>query len=285
MPRKKTDAPEAKADAPASVPAQEIEALGGDPDFMTSLARGLVVLRAFSQQRPNQSISQLSLRTGIPRAAVRRVLHTLTRLGYVGHDAERRTFALRAKILTLGFAYLHSSPLAALAQPVLDGVSEKLHESSSIAVLEKDEVVYVARSKTSRRIMSVDLAVGSRLPAYCTSLGRVLLSGLTSTGLQAYLARIEPERHTQHTLVSREKLRVAIEAVQRDGYAVVDQELEIGLRSIAVPVRDPNGNIVAAMNAGTQAYRITVAELQRTYFPVLREAAEDLCVPASRGNS
>jgi IclR family pca regulon transcriptional regulator len=200
-------------------------------------------------------------------------------LGYVGHDTDRKTFSLRAKVLTLGFAYLHSTPLAALAQPVLDTVSERLHESSSLAVLEKDEVVYVVRSRTSRRIMSVDLGVGSRLPAYCTSLGRVLLAGLSPADLQAYLLRTEPVRHTQHTIVAREKLRAAIEAAKRDAFAVVDQELEIGLRSIAVPLRDDQGRTVGAINAGTQAYRVSLPDLERVFLPVLREAADDLCVP------
>ena len=261
-------------------PAQEIEAFAGDPDFMTSLARGLAVLRGFSQARPHQTISQLSLRTGIPRAAVRRALHTLAGLGYVGHDPDRKTFSLRAKVLTLGFAYLHSMPLAALAQPVLDAVSERLHESSSMAVLEKDEVVYVVRSKTSRRIMSVDLGVGSRLPAYCTSLGRVLLAGLPPQELNTYLSRIDPVRHTTHTIVARDKLRAAIEAARHDEFAIVDQELEIGLRSLAVPVRDERGRVVAAINAGTQAYRVSVPDLERIFLPVLRDAAGDLCVPA-----
>ncbi|QJR11440.1 Pca regulon regulatory protein [Usitatibacter rugosus] len=260
-------------------PVQEIEAFAGDPDFMTSLARGLAVLRGFSQSRPHQTISQLSLRTGIPRAAVRRALHTLARLGYVGHDPDRKTFSLRAKVLTLGFAYLNTTPLTALAQPVLDAVSEKLHESSSMAVLEKDEVVYVVRSRTARRIMSVDLGVGSRLPAYCTSLGRVLLSGLSAPDLNAYLSRIDPVRHTQHTVVSREKLRAIVEAARKDEFAIIDQELEVGLRSIAVPVRDDQGRIVAAINAGTQVHRVSVPDLERLFLPVLREAAGDLCVP------
>jgi IclR family pca regulon transcriptional regulator len=277
--RPRNEAPLAPASAPTALTAAaEIEALGGDPDFMTSLARGLAVLRAFSHQRPNQSISHLSLRTGIPRAAVRRCLHTLARLGYVGHDADRKTFALRAKVLTLGFAHLSSTPFAALAQPVLDAVSERLHESSSLAVLEGDEVVYVVRSKTARRIMSVDLGVGSRLPAYCTSLGRVLLAGLETAQLQAYLARVPLVRYTQHTLSGKEKVRHAVDLVRRQGYAIVDQELEIGLRSIAVPVRDANGRTIAAINAGTQAYRITIGELEKRFLPVLVDAASDLCV-------
>src|SRR5258706_12031405 len=167
--------------------------MAADPDFMTSLARGLAVINAFSQQRPQQSISQLSIKTEIPRAAVRRCLITLARLGYVGHDPERRTFMLRPKVLSLGYAYLSSIPLVNMAQPVLDRLSQRLHESSSLAVLEEGgDIAYVARSKASRRIMSVDLGIGSRLPAYCTSLGRVLLAGLPPEELKPYLAGLRP---------------------------------------------------------------------------------------------
>jgi IclR family pca regulon transcriptional regulator len=127
--------------------------------------------------------------------------------------------------------------------------------------------------------MSVDLGVGSRLPAYCTSLGRVLLSGLSAPDLNAYLSRIDAVRHTQHTLVSREKLRSAVEAARKDEFSIIDQELEVGLRSIAVPVRDDRGRIVAAINAGTQVHRVSVPDLERLFLPVLREAAGDLCVP------
>jgi len=250
--------------------------MASDPDFMASLARGLTVLRAFSQQRPSQSISQLSLRTEIPRAAVRRCLHTLERLGYVGRDVEGRTFTLRPKVLSLGYAYLSSVPLVTLAQPALDKLSEALHESASMAVLEADEIVYVARSRTLRRLMSVDLTVGSRLPAYCTSLGRVLLAGLAPDALARYLAAIQPLRHTPRTVTSREQLRGLIEKVREDGYSIVDEELEIGLRSIAVPVRDARGRVSAAINASTQASRLPLNEFQRTFLPALRAAASEL---------
>ena len=250
--------------------------MASDPDFMASLARGLTVLRAFSQQRPNQSISQLAMRTDIPRAAVRRCLHTLVRLGYVEHDKERRTFALRPKVLSLGYAYLSSIPLVSLAQPVLDALSERLHESSSMAVLEADEIVYVARSKTMRRLMSVDLNVGSRLPAYCTSLGRVLLAARPPEELRQYLAHVHPVRHTPRTITSREQLRDLIERVRTEGYSVVDEELEIGLRSIAVPVLDARGHVSAAINASTQASRLPLAEFRQTFLPALRKAAAEL---------
>jgi IclR family transcriptional regulator, pca regulon regulatory protein len=250
--------------------------MAADPDFMASLARGLAVINAFSQQRPHQSISQLSLKTEIPRAAVRRCLITLARLGYVGHDAERRTFMLRPKVLSLGYAYLSSIPLVALAQPVLDRLSQRLHESSSVAVLEGGEIAYVARSKASRRIMSVDLGVGSRLPAYCTSLGRVLLAGLAPEALRAYLAELKPVRHTPHAVASREGLRAAIEAAREDGYSIVDQELEVGLRSIAVPITDIRGEVIAAMNTSTHASLLPLAEFKSTFLPALRQAAAEL---------
>lgn len=250
--------------------------MASDPDFMASLARGLAVLRAFSQQRPHQSISQISVRTEIPRAAVRRALHTLTRLGYVGHDPDRRTFTLRPKVLSLGYAYLSSIPMVTLAQPVLDALSDKLHESSSMAVLEADEIVYVARSKTTRRLMAVDLNVGSRLPAYCTSLGRVLLAAMPPEELKQYLARVQPVRYTQHTVTSREHLRSVIENVRKDGFSIVDEELEIGLRSIAVPILDSRGTICSAMNASSQASRLPLVEFRRTFLPALRQAASEL---------
>lgn len=247
-----------------------------DPDFNTSLARGLAVISAFSQQRPSQSISQLSVKTEIPRAAVRRCLLTLERLGYVGHDPERRTFMLRPKVLRLGYAYLSSIPLITMAQPVLDALSRRLHESSSLAVLEDHEIAYVARSKASRRIMSVDLGIGSRLPAYCTSLGRVLLAGLPPEEMRAYLAALRPMRHTQYTIATKEKLRTAIEAARHDGFSIVDQELEIGLRSIAVPITDTRGAVIAAMNASTHASLLPLAEFRSTFLPELRRAAAEL---------
>jgi IclR family pca regulon transcriptional regulator len=250
--------------------------MAADPDFMTSLARGLAVINAFSQQRPQQSISQLSVKTSIPRAAVRRCLLTLSRLGYVGHDPERRTFMLRPKVLNLGYAYLSSIPLVAMAQPVLDRLSQRLHESSSVAVLEDGEIAYIARSRATRRIMSVDLGIGSRLPAYCTSLGRVLLAGLAAAELKAYLAELKSVRYTPFTVVGKEGLRAAIDAARRDGFSIVDQELEMGLRSIAVPITDIRGQVIAALNASTNASILTLAQFQSTFLPALRHAASEL---------
>src|SRR6266404_3042543 len=163
--------------APPVTPALEIQGYSGDPNFMASLARGLAVIRGFTQQRRHLTIAQLSQRTAIPRAAVRRCLYTLTKLGYVASD-DGRTYALRPRILALGHAYLSSTPLANAVQPLLDQITSELHESSSMAVLEGDDILYIARSSTTTRVMSIDLGIGSRLPAYCTSMGRVLLASL-----------------------------------------------------------------------------------------------------------
>jgi IclR family transcriptional regulator, pca regulon regulatory protein len=259
----------------AVTPASEIQAFAGDPNFMASLARGLAVIRAFTQQRRHLTIAQLSQRTGIPRAAVRRCLYTLARLGYVASD-DSRAYALRPRILALGHAYLSSTPLANAVQPLLDQITSDLHESSSMAVLEGDDILYIARSSTTTRVMSIDLGIGSRLPAYCTSMGRVLLAGLPDAELQAYLSRVKLARLTGRTVATPPELISVLKAVRRDGYSLVDQELEIGLRSIAVPVNDREGRPVAAINIGTQSSRVSVAEMETRFLPPLRAAAHEL---------
>ena len=261
----------------AVTPASEIEALTGDPNFMSSLARGLAVIRAFSQQRRLLTIAQLSHRTDIPRAAVRRCLYTLGKLGYVGTE-DGRTYALRPRILALGHAYLSSTPLATAVQPLLDQISDELHESSSMAVLEGEEILYIARSSTTTRLMSIDLGLGSRLPAYCTSMGRVLLADLPPPRLEQYLARAELTRLTSRTVSTPAELKRALAEVRRQGYAIIDQELEIGLRSIAVPVKDAAGRCVAAINVGTQSARVSVAEMQTRFLAPLQAAASELAV-------
>jgi IclR family transcriptional regulator, pca regulon regulatory protein len=247
----------------------------GDPDFMTSLARGLTVIGAFTRQKRQLTIAQISQRTGIPRAAVRRCLYTLGRLGYVGTE-DRRTFSLLPKILELGHAYMTSSPLAASSQPILDRVSDVIHESCSMAILDGHDILYVARSSTKERIMSIDLGLGSRLPAHCTSMGRVLLAGLPDDQLAAYLERVKIIAYTNRTITSPQKLGHVIEGVRRAGHAIVDQELEIGLRSLAVPVRDHVGRTAAAINVGVQASRVPMAHLEGRILPELQDAAREL---------
>ncbi|KQY15803.1 IclR family transcriptional regulator [Massilia sp. Root133] len=259
--------------APLTI-AEEIDALA-DPDFMTSLARGLAVLRAFADSRKPQTIAQISQQTGIPRAAVRRCLHTLRQLGYV--DAELNNFSLRPKVLTLGYSYLSSTPLTAAAQPCLNGVSKALGESSSLAVLEEDQVLYVARAATSR-VMSVSLSAGSRLPAYCSSLGRVLLAHLPPDELEAYLAHTTLTPKTERTVTDPATLREILAQVRRDGYAVNNEELELGLRSIAVPVRGASGKVLAALNVGAHAARVTPERMVEEFLPVLRQGAQELAM-------
>lgn len=249
--------------------------MSGDPNFMTSLARGLAVIQGFSQQKRSLTIAQLSHRTGIPRAAVRRCLYTLSRLGLAGSD-DGKTFSLRPKMLSLGHAYLSSTTLATSAQPLLDRVSEVLDESSSIALLDGDDILYVARSSTTRRIMSVDLSLGTHLPAYCTSMGRVLLAHLPPAAIDAYLRQAKLVAYTPRTIVAPERLRKVLAQVAAEGHAIVDQELELGLRSVAVPVRDLRGNVVAAMNISTQASRVPLPELTRRFLPPLHAAAREL---------
>ncbi|MFC0252540.1 IclR family transcriptional regulator domain-containing protein [Massilia consociata] len=254
--------------------ADEIDALT-DPDFMTSLARGLAVIRAFSDSRKPQTIAQISQQTGIPRAAVRRCLHTLRQLGYV--DVELNNYTLRPKILSLGYSYLSSTPLTVSSQSCLDGISRSLNESCSLAVLEEDEVLYVARAATSR-VMSVSLGAGSRLPAYCSSLGRVLLAHLPQDALDAYLARVSLAPRTEHTVTDAGALREVLAQVRRDGYAINNEELELGLRSIAVPVRGASGRVLAALNVGAHAARVTPQRMVEEFLPVLRRGAQELAV-------
>jgi len=255
--------------------AQETESFAGDPDFMASLARGLSVIRAFAAPpHGGGTIAELSLRTGIPRSAVRRCLLTLARLGYVA--AEGRRWSLRPKVLSLGAAYASSATLTTAAQRYLDQVSAMVRESCSLSVLDEGEILYLLRSATAARIMSVDLRPGSRLPAYCTSMGRVLLAHLPAAELRAYLQRTRLVAYTERTITNRERLSQALEAVRRSGFALVDQELELGLRSIAVPVHDAGGRVVAAMNVGTQAARVPLREMEKRFLSPLKAASAEL---------
>jgi IclR family transcriptional regulator, pca regulon regulatory protein len=261
--------------APLTVSAQ-IEEYSGDPNFMTSLARGLAVIQAFSQRQRELTVSQISAKTGFSRAAVRRCLYTLAKLGFASSD-DSRHFHLRPRVLALGHSYISSMPLAAMAQPVLESVSHILHESCSIATLDRTDIVYIARANVTR-IMSIDLVVGSRLPAFCTSMGRVLMAELPPEKLDEFLARVEFKRHTERTVANAEKLRQILRLVQRSGYCIVDQELESGLRSMAVPIRDSAGRVVAALNVGAHAQRVSIQDLQVRFLPHLKAAAQELCL-------
>jgi IclR family pca regulon transcriptional regulator len=261
---------------PASVltVSEQINQHTGDPNFMTSLARGLAVIQAFSERQRELTVSQISAKTGFSRAAVRRCLYTLAKLGFAASD-DGTHFHLRPRVLALGHSYISSMPLAAMAQPILENVSHILHESCSIATLDRTDIVYIARANVTR-IMSIDLVVGSRLPAFCTSMGRVLMADLPPEKLDEFLARVEFKRYTVRTVANAEKLRQILRLVQRNGYCIVDQELESGLRSMAVPIRDSAGRVVAALNVGAHAQRVSIQDLQVRFLPHLKSAAQEL---------
>lgn len=251
--------------------ARLVDEFDGDRDFITSFARGLAVMQAFSQRHRQLTVSQISIQIGISRAAVRRSLLTLVKLGFAGTYDEQHYF-LCPKILSLGQAYFSSTPIARVAQPVLEQLSGILYESCSIATLDRYEVFYMARAAVSR-IMSVDLKVGSRLPAFCTSMGRVLLADLSPERLEKYLDHVVLTQYTDKTVDSIARLRRVLEVTKRLDYAIVDQELEIGLRSLAVPIRNAAGNVAAALNVGCHAQRVAIREMQQTFLPHMQKAA------------
>jgi IclR family pca regulon transcriptional regulator len=245
----------------------------GDPDYMLSLARGLAAIRAFGGGDAQLSVADVARRAGLSRASARRCLHTLSVLGYA--TAANGRYELTPAILQLGEAYLSSASVARAAQPVLERVSEELHESSSVAVLDGDEIVYVARA-AARRILAISLAVGSRLPAACTSMGRVLLAAADVDDRARVLRRVKLTRYTARTITDKAALAAELDAVRAQGYAIVDQELELGLRSCAVPIARRDGTVVAALNVGAHAARADAAMLRREVVPLLRRAAEEI---------
>jgi IclR family pca regulon transcriptional regulator len=241
-----------------------------DRDFVASLEKGLTVIEAFDAGRPRLTLTDVAKLTGITRAAARRYLRTLTRLGYAEFDG--RYFTLTPRTLRLGYAYLSSAPIPTRLQPLLRQISDETGESSSAAMIDGDEIVYVARSAT-RRIMSIGLAVGSRLPIYCTSLGRAILAFRPEAEIEAYLQRVSLEPRTRFTITDRRQLRAALRDVRERGYATINEELELGLRSIAVPVRQENDTVRIAINVGTQAARFQPAEMVERLLPSLLSAS------------
>jgi IclR family transcriptional regulator, pca regulon regulatory protein len=239
-------------------------------DFVQSLERGLAVIRAFDGENPRLTLSDVSRRTGLTRAAARRFLLTLVELGYVHHDG--REFSLRPSVLDLGFAYLSSMGLPEVAMPHMETLVATVQESSSMSVLDGSSIVYVARVPTRRRIMTVAIAVGTRFPAFATSMGRVLLAGLAPDDLDAALAGLDLHSFTETTVHDAGELRAAIDVARERGFAVVDQELEHGLRSVAAPVRDDAGYVIAAVNVSVHASRATIDDIETKFVPPLLDA-------------
>jgi IclR family transcriptional regulator, pca regulon regulatory protein len=254
-------------------------------DFVQSLERGLAVIKAFDAEHPVLTLSEVAVATGASRAAARRFLLTLAELGYVRTDG--RFFSLTARVLELGYAYLSSLSLPEVAEPHLERLVAEVNESSSVSVLDRDDVVYVARVPTSR-IMTVAINVGTRFPAYATSMGRVLLAGLPEADLETYLGRVQPAELTPRTIPSIPALRTELDRVRSQGWALVNQELEEGLRAVAAPIRDRAGSVVAAVNVSAHASRVSLEAMKRDLLPPLLVAAvrieADLRVAALRND-
>jgi IclR family transcriptional regulator, pca regulon regulatory protein len=253
----------------------DVPAAAGAPrktdQFVQSFAKGLSVIRAFGSETRTLTLSQVSARTGLTRAAARRILLTLQSLQYV--RPEGRNFSLTPKILDLGYSYLSATPLWNVAEPFMEEVVNTLHESCSASVLDGTDIVYILRVPT-KKIMTINLSIGSRLPAYCTSMGRVLLGELGDEALDAVLARSGLKNFTPRTQTNPRRLKQIIREDQRKGWSLVDQELEEGLVSLSVPIRGRNGKILAAMNVSGQAARTPPREMTRRFLPVLNKSAE-----------
>ena len=241
------------------------------PEFVQSLERGLAVIRAFDAEHPQLTLSEVARTTGLTRAAARRFLLTLVELGYMRTDG--RLFSLRPRILELGYAYLSSLSLPEVAMPHMEALVAQVHESCSMSVLDGDEVVYVARVPT-KRIMTVGISVGTRFPAYATSMGRVLLAGQPAQWLDDYLAKADLKPLTRRTITDPAKLRTVLAKIAAQGYAIVDQELEEGLRSLAAPIHGENGQVIAAVNVSAHASRGSSEVIRRELLPPLLETAK-----------
>jgi IclR family transcriptional regulator, pca regulon regulatory protein len=253
----------------APEPGEGVATTGRDTGYVQSFARGLAVIRALSEQEP-QTLSDVARTTGLTRATARRFLLTLERLHYVRQNDGR--FALTPQVLELGFAYLSSLTLPEVAGPHLAHLVEQVHESSSVSILDGDEVVYVARVPT-RRIMTVAISVGTRFPAHATSMGRVLLAGLGADQREQVISRIAFAQITPATIARGVELNAELDRVAHAGYALVDQELELGLRSIAAPIRSNSGEVIAAVNLSVHAGTMTPEEMRRRLLPPLQETA------------
>jgi IclR family pca regulon transcriptional regulator len=244
-----------------------------DRDHMLGLEKGLAVIACFDAAHQRLTIADVARMTGLTRATARRCLITLNRIGYAETDG--RFFTLTPRVLKLGYAYLSSTPLTAILQNALERLSETIGESSSASILDGNEIVYVARAAT-KRIMSIGLSVGARLPAFCTSMGRVLLAALPEEEARQRVEASPRQPLTAKTVIDVERIMERLATARAEGHSVIDQELEIGLISIAVPVIDARGRTLAAINVGTQATRFSPDLLAREFLPRLRAAQIEL---------
>lgn len=239
-------------------------------DLVGSLERGLSVLEILAAHPDGMTLSEMAEAAALTRAGARRFLLTLVATGYATQAGRR--FSLSPKLIAVARSWLSGRSLWSFAEPIMREVSATLNESCSAAVLSGTDIVYVARIP-GRHILSVSLQVGSHLPAYCTSMGRVLLAGLPEKERDALLSASTIRAMTPKTLTDIREVRKAIEGAGRDGYAIIDEELELGLRSLAVPLHDRTGRIVAAINVSTQSGRMSVEAMREAFLPVLKSAA------------
>jgi IclR family transcriptional regulator, pca regulon regulatory protein len=257
--------------APKQIKARELPP--PNDQFVQSFARGLSVIRAFGPKASEMTLTEVADRTGLTRAGARRILLTLQHLGYVA--ANERKFYLTPRILDLGYSYLSSMKLWDFAEPAMEELVDKVHESCSVSVLDGTEIVYVLRVPT-RKIMTINLSIGSRLPAYCTSMGRVLLGDLDESTLDTVLSQSELKAQTKRTVTQPARLKKIIAEDRKKGWSLIDQELEEGLCSIAVPLIDFSGRTIAAMNIGGNVTRTSSADLIKKVLPELQAAANKI---------
>jgi IclR family pca regulon transcriptional regulator len=242
-------------------------------EVMGGLAKGLEVILCFTREQPTLTLSQVAAATGLPAATARRCLHTLEELGYVARSG--RSFLLRPKVLELGAAYLESMNIEAVTRNYLEDLALRTGDSASLAVLDGTEIVYIARASL-RTLLRLEAHIGSRLPAYATSMGRVLLAGLPRERLDAYFEHARLVALTEHTVTDRKRLERLIDNCRRQGYAAVEDELAIGVVAVAVPVVDHAGRVVAALNSSGHSKKLTKAQLVRDRLPVLRQVSEQI---------
>jgi IclR family pca regulon transcriptional regulator len=264
---------------------EEIDDEARPAHFVQSLERGLAVIKAFTADDPSLSLTEVARKSGLTRAAARRFLLTLVDLGYTRVDG--RSFSLTPRVLELGYAYLSSFSLTQVAEPHMEELVAQVRESCSVSVLDGTDIVYIARIPMSR-IMTVSINVGTRFPAHATSMGRVLLSALDEPHIEDYIAHAEFVKYASHTNTDPDALRTELIRVRRQGWSIVDQELEEGLRSVAAPIRDSSGRVVASANVSSHASRASLTQIKQRMLPLLLDAVArieaDLRVGPSRSN-
>lgn len=265
---------------PDQPPDSEARPERADRHFVASLGKGLDVLTCFDRANPALTVSEVGRRSGMSPASARRALLTLRELGYLAHDGRR--FWLQPKVLLLANAYLASRPLPTLVQPLLDSLAERTRESASVAQLMEEHAIIVARS-TARRSLTVGLRIGSRLPAYCSATGRVLLAGLPPDEARSRVAAMALEPLTPRTVTTARGVLSEVQTCRERGYAVCDGELELEVRSLAVPLLDRGGATVAALSIAVRADRMSMAEIERQFVPVLRQAQARLRLRLGEG--